>query len=108
MTATRRKEISEVKQPEDHKPKVEDVTLEYAGETFTLKAKVLKDYRMVLMLAKADKNAAELPAVMVKLLGEEQHEKMLNALEDEDGMVDIEEVGKFLRELLTAGNRKNS
>ena len=60
------------------------------------------------MLAKADKNAAELPAVMVKLLGEEQHEKMLNALEDEDGMVDIEEVGKVLRELLTAGNRKNS
>ncbi|MDI2032998.1 hypothetical protein [Paenarthrobacter nitroguajacolicus] len=106
--ATARKELSEIKQPEDHKAKVEDFTIEFSGEKFTVKAKAVKDYRILMLLAKVETDASALPEALTKLLGAEQHERMIDAIEDNEGFVDIETVGEFLRELMQAGNRKNS
>ncbi|QOT19736.1 hypothetical protein [Paenarthrobacter sp. YJN-5] len=112
MTAQRtaRKELSEVKQPEDHKQAIQDVTVELRGESFTVKGKALKDYRLLLLLNKMEQNGAYLPEVMERILGQEQHEKVIDLLSDPDDndYVDTEDVGNFLRTLMEEAKAKNS
>jgi hypothetical protein len=105
---TARIKPEDVKMPEDHKLEVQDTTVEFNGEQFTIKGKALKDYRMLVMLKKVEKDASALPDVLTKLLGEEQHERMINTIEDEDGFVDLEIVADFLRKLMQEAGRKNS
>ena len=100
----------DVKKPEDHKKEIKDVTVTFQGTEFTVKGKALKDYRLLMLLNKVEKNGALLPEVIDRLIGQEQHDKMVELLADEedDGYIDTETVGEFLRTLLEEAGRKNS
>jgi hypothetical protein len=109
-TRTARKELSEVAQPQDHKKEIKDVTVEFRGAEFTIKGKALKDYRLLLLLNQMEKNGAVLPEVLNRILGQDQHDKMVELLADpdDDGFVDAEDVTGFLRTLMEEAGRKNS
>jgi hypothetical protein len=109
MTAkTARIKPEDVKQPQDHKQELKDVTVEFHGEQFTVKGRALKDYKLLLLLNQMEKNGAVLPQVLTRLLGDEQHDRMVAVLEEEDGYVDAESVGDFFRTLMEEAGRKNS
>lgn len=74
-----------------------------SGFKFKIDETKLNDYRFMKDLSKMEENPLRFPAVLEKLLGEEQEEALLKHLEDEDGRVDTEKVGDELAEILSSG-----
>ena len=107
---TARKSIpAGVKQPEDHKePALKDVTVAWEGNEYTASASSFGDYRTFRLLSKMEKNPAVLPEILDRLLGEDQHDALIEASEDEAGHVPTEKIGEFLRALFEAAGQGNS
>lgn len=97
------------KVPEDHKePALRDVTVEWEGREYTAEAASFGDYRTFRLLTRMEKNPAVLPDILDRLLGEEQHDALIEASEDETGHVPTEKIGEFLRALFEAAGQGNS
>lgn len=80
-----------------------------SGFKFKIDETKLNDYRFMKDLSKMEENPLRFPAVLEKLLGEEQEEALLEHLEDENGHVDAEKVAEELAEILSSGKEtKNS
>lgn len=92
------------KKPTDHQPAArEQITVEYAGEKFTFDARAPKDARVFLAIRKGD-----LETAITRMTSEDDLERLLKAIEDEDGWSDIEELGKFVDAAHEAAGAKNS
>ncbi|QAB17134.1 hypothetical protein Leucomu_03635 [Leucobacter muris] len=90
--------------PQDHKPADhEKVTFEFAGETFTMDARAPKDSRVFLSVRKGD-----LEPAIIRMTSAEDLERLLKAIEDEDGWSDMEQLGKFVDAAHEAAGTKNS
>jgi hypothetical protein len=107
---TARKSIpAGVKQPEDHKePALRDVTVSWEGNEYTASSAAFGDYRTFRLLTRMEKNPAVLPDILDRLLGEDQHDALIEASEDETGHVPTEKIGEFLRALFEAAGQGNS
>jgi hypothetical protein len=111
MATTRKSIPATVKQPEDHKEPAEaprDVTVEWYGATYTVEAAAFGDYRTFRLLSKVEKNPAVIPDILDRLLGEDQHEALIDATEDDGGHVSTERIGEFLKALFEAAGQGNS
>ena len=109
MTTTKKSIPANVKQPEDHKePALRDVTVTWDGNEYTAAASAFGDYRTFRLLSKMEKNPAVLPEILDRLLGEDQHDALIEASEDENGHVPTERIGEFLKALFEAAGQGNS
>jgi hypothetical protein len=98
-----------VKQPQDHlDPAPKDVTVEWEGNEYTAPASAFGDYRTFRLLSKLEKKPAVIPDLLDRIIGEEQHEALVDASEDEDGNVPIDRIGEFLKALFEAAGQGNS
>lgn len=100
-----------VKQPQDHlepAPELHDVTLKWGGREYTAPASAFGDYRTFRLLTKIEKNPGVIPDVLDRVIGEEQHEALIEATEDENGFVSTEKIGQFLKALFEKAGQGNS
>lgn len=93
------------KKPADHKPKqaaASDVlTVTAAGQDWTVPATALDDFELLDDLGRLeDGDAARLPRIMRRLLGDD-YARALDTLRDDEGRVRIEPASEFITELLT-------
>ena len=94
---------STAKKPQDHQPKAEapkDRVVTVDDQEWTVPAEALDDFELLDDLgALEDGNAARLPAVMRRLLGED-YKRALNHLRGEDGRVRIEPASEFIAAIM--------
>jgi hypothetical protein len=106
---TRKSVPATVKQPEDHKaPEPKDVVVRWDGNEYTVPSYAFGDYRTFRLLSKVEKNPAVIPDILDRLLGEDQHEALIDASEDNEGRVPTEKIGEFLKALFEAAGQGNS
>ena len=92
------------KVPQDRQQKATeqdgDRTVTVAGRDWTVPADALDDFELLDDLgALEDGNAARLPRIMRRLLGDD-YKAALDVIRDDDGRVRIEPAGEFIQELL--------
>lgn len=101
MAETRAKSV---KKPEDHKPaKAETVTVEFAGQEFEIRVGIASSARLLRSL---EKNM--LAGAVEYLIGVDGYDRLLDAIEEEQGIDDAESVAQFLNKALEAAGAKNS
>jgi hypothetical protein len=105
---TARIKPEDVKMPEDHLAPLGDFDMQFEGEKFTVHGKLLRDYNTIILLSQVDRNAGVLPSLLTRLIGQEQHDLLIKILTEDDGFVDIERIGDFLRAAVAKGQGKNS
>ena len=92
-------------------PDIQKVSTSSAGKKLVLRTKdgfccsisqdQLDDYELVDMLAQIDNGRAELlPAVLRKMFGEKQHDRLVAYVKKRDGKVSLTAMGKALSELV--------
>lgn len=74
-----------------------------SGFKFEIDETKLNDYRFMKDLSKMEENPLRFPAVLEKILGDEQEEALMKHLEDEEGRVDTEKVAEELADILSNG-----
>lgn len=92
------------KKPQDHQPKAEapkDKTITVGGQDWTVAAEALDDFELLDDLGRLeDGDAARLPRVMRRLLGDD-YKRALDHLRDPDtGRVPIERAAEFITEIM--------
>ena len=92
------------KVPTDRQPKTTEHddarTVTAAGQDWTVPTDALDDFELLDDLgALEDGNAARLPRIMRRLLGDD-YKKALDVIRDESGVVRIEPAAEFIQELL--------
>ena len=101
------------KKPADKKPKAEkveeptSVTATVAGKDWVVPLSALDDFELLddFNVLESDGDPTRLPAILKRLLGDEQWRDALNAIRDkETGRVTIEAGGDFVTSLMGAIN----
>lgn len=100
------------KRPEDHKSKgeddetPEDVVVTIRGVELTIPGDAMDDFELLDDLYELDakKNPARLPAVMKRLVGDDQWGDIMDALRGPNGRVSVERGAEFVGEVLEAIN----
>ena len=87
MTETTREKS--VKKPADHKPKSDTLTGSYKGEKFEIDKEAFEDYAFLELSGEVDSNPTKLPALLKLILGDDGHERLKDAVRDENGRVKI-------------------
>ena len=96
------------KRPDDHRTarseagEESEITFEWAEDTYTFHPRVFNDFEVVEFLQ--DELIA--PALR-KILGVAQWEEFKNNVRDEYGIVPVDEVKEFLKELMAVAGQKN-
>lgn len=92
------------KQPQDHKPKADAPrTVTVRGETFTIPADALDDFELLGDLGRIQEGeAALLPNVLRRLVGDDGYRRAMDALRGENGRVSVSDGAEFVGEILTA------
>lgn len=92
------------KRPTDRrKPASKTLTVEVAGQTWTVQPEALDDFRFLGYLDEVDAgNGARLPRVLRMLLGSEQYEQVMEAIADDSGRVSVKAGAEFIGELFEA------
>lgn len=102
---TERARKAGAKLPEDHaKIEADDgtYTVTVSGVTLTVEHAVLDDYRLI---DAADRGN---PSLMFNAVTGDKHDEVLDALEDENGRVPMERIGKFLEQVYKQVGQGNS
>ena len=79
-----------------------------SGFKFSIKESAIDDMELVDLLARSAEDFLALPAIIKKLLGDDQKKKLYDHLKTENGNVPIEAVSNELQEIFELCNAKNS
>lgn len=93
--------MAEKKTPQDHKDADGPRDVDIDGLTVTVDSRLMNDWRFVRMLRSADSDTLAIVDVVDRVFGD-QMPAIEAHLADEDGFVDAEKVGDFLRQALEA------
>lgn len=79
------------------------------GFHFQIDEKSLDDYELFELISEVGSNSFLMPKLVKKLLGEEQKNKLLDHLRNEDGRVPIDKITEEIAEIFQSGAKlKNS
>lgn len=79
-----------------------------SGFEFEVSDAAMNNYELVEVLAEVDTNPLLLPSLIVKLLGKEQKNKLLEHLRTKEGNVPIDAMSAEIMEIFQSGKAKNS
>lgn len=90
--------------PQDHRPKRRDpIVIEFMDEVFTIDGRGPSDVRTMFALRYND-----FETVLVKLIGQEALDRLIDKMTDEDGYADFDELSDFVSAIYEKAGSKNS
>ena len=92
--------MSDVKKPQDRKPKKSDVrVVTISGVKVSVAADVLDDFELLDDLSSLqDGNGSRLPAILKRLVGDD-YKRVLDGLRSDSGRVSVTSASEFITEL---------
>lgn len=106
MTETTR--AKSPKKPADRKASGGEWTATYKGKKFTIDPEVIQDYEFLELSGEVDDNPSKVTKLLRLVFGDEQHDKLKEAVRGENGRVKSEAMMSAYADIMEEAGAKNS